>query len=29
MLEACEATIARNVTQNLYELHLKPLFIGD
>lgn len=29
MLEACEATVARNVTENLYERHLKPLFIGD
>jgi hypothetical protein len=28
MLEACEATIARNVTENLYERHLKPLFGG-
>ena len=26
MLEACEPTIARNVTENLYERHLKPLF---
>jgi tagaturonate epimerase len=29
MLEDCEPTIARNVTQNLYERHLKPLFIGN
>jgi hypothetical protein len=28
MLEACEATIARNVTENLYERHLKPLFVS-
>ena len=28
MLEACEETIARNVTQNLFERHLRPLFIG-
>jgi hypothetical protein len=28
MLEACEPTIARNVTQNLYDRHLKPLFVG-
>ena len=28
MLEACEETIARNVTENLYERHIKPLFIG-
>ncbi len=29
MLDTCEATVARNVTENLYERHLKPLFIGD
>src|SRR5262249_9672160 len=28
MLNACEATIARNVTTNLYERHLRPLFVG-
>jgi hypothetical protein len=28
MLEACEPTIARNVTENLYERHLKPLFLN-
>ncbi len=28
MLERCEATVAKNVTENLYERHLKPLFIG-
>jgi tagaturonate epimerase len=28
MLDACEPTVARNVTKNLYERHLKPLFIG-
>jgi hypothetical protein len=27
MLDACEPTIARNVTENLYERHLKPLFV--
>jgi hypothetical protein len=27
MLEACEPTIARNVTGNLYDRHLKPLFL--
>jgi hypothetical protein len=27
MLEACEPTIAKNVTANLYERHLKPLFV--
>lgn len=28
MLNACEASVAKNVTENLYERHLKPLFIG-
>src|SRR5918911_1700285 len=28
MLEACELTVARNVTENLYERHIKPIFIG-
>lgn len=28
MLKRCEATVAKNVTENLYERHLKPLFIG-
>jgi hypothetical protein len=28
-LEACEEAISRNVTENLYERHLKPLFIAD
>lgn len=28
MLEACEPTISRNVTGNLYDRHLKPLFVG-
>ncbi len=28
MLKTCEATIAKNVTENLYERHLKPLFVG-
>ena len=28
MLEACETTVAKNVTENLYERHLKPLFLG-
>ena len=26
MLQACEPSISRNVTQNLYERHLRPLF---
>jgi len=29
LLEACEPTIARNVTTNLYDRHLKPLFVGN
>ena len=29
MLQACEATIGRNVTENLYERHMKPLFLVD
>jgi hypothetical protein len=29
MLNACEDTIARNVTDNLFERHLKPLFLAD
>jgi tagaturonate epimerase len=28
MLEACEETVGRNVTENLYERHLRPLFPG-
>ena len=28
LLQACEKDIARNVTQNLYERHLKPLFLS-
>jgi len=28
MLDACEASIARNVTANLYERHLRPLFLA-
>jgi tagaturonate epimerase len=27
LLETCESTVARNVTENLYDRHLKPLFI--
>ena len=27
MLERCEASISRNVTQNLFERHIKPLFL--
>ena len=28
MLAACETSVSKNVTENLYERHLKPLFIG-
>lgn len=28
MLKACETDVSRNVTTNLYDRHLKPLFIG-
>jgi hypothetical protein len=28
MLEACETTVAKNVTENLFERHMKPLFIA-
>lgn len=28
LLKKCEASISRNVTMNLYERHLKPIFIG-
>jgi len=28
MLEACEPSVARNVTTNLYDRHIKPLFVG-
>jgi hypothetical protein len=28
MLNTCEAAVAKNVMDNLYERHLKPLFIG-
>jgi hypothetical protein len=27
MLQQCEATIARNVTTNLFDRHIKPLFL--
>jgi hypothetical protein len=29
LLESCEPSIARNVTGNLYERHIVPLFIGE
>ncbi len=29
LLESCESDIARNVTENLYERHIRPLFIDD
>jgi hypothetical protein len=28
-LERCELVVARNVTENLYERHLRPLFVGE
>ncbi len=28
MLDACEETIARNVNKNLYERHIKPIFLS-
>jgi hypothetical protein len=28
MLEACEESVSRNVSANLFERHIKPLFIG-
>ena len=28
MLDECEESISRNVTENLYERHLKPLFLS-
>ena len=28
MLAACEPAVARNVTENLFDRHLKPLFLG-
>jgi len=28
MLDACEESIARNVTENLYDRHLRPLLLG-
>jgi len=27
MLAECQEAVSRNVTQNLYERHLKPLFL--
>jgi hypothetical protein len=28
-LAECEASVSRNVTENLYQRHLKPLFLGE
>jgi hypothetical protein len=28
MIEACEESISRNVTTNLYDRHMKPIFLG-
>jgi hypothetical protein len=27
MLDECEESISRNVTQNLFERHIRPLFL--
>ena len=29
MLEECEESISRNVTANLFERHIRPLFLGN
>jgi hypothetical protein len=29
LVQACETTIARNVTSNLFDRHLRPVFIGS
>jgi hypothetical protein len=29
LLDACEESISRNVTQNLFDRHIAPLFLGD
>ncbi len=29
MLETCEANVSRNVTENLFERHIKPLFLTE
>ena len=29
LLDACQDAVARNVTFNLYQRHMKPLFVGD
>jgi hypothetical protein len=29
LLKQCEPTISKNVTENLYDRHLKPLLVGD
>ena len=29
MLQTCRETVERNVTANIYERHLRPLFLGD
>jgi hypothetical protein len=28
LLEECESSVARNVTTNLFERHIKPLFLA-
>ena len=29
LLDACESTIARNVTTNLFDRHIRPLFLAS
>jgi hypothetical protein len=29
MLERCEESISRNVTENLFDRHIKPVFLGQ
>jgi hypothetical protein len=29
LVEACEPSIARNVTENLFARHIQPVFIGE
>jgi hypothetical protein len=28
MLERCEESISRNVTENLFDRHIQPIFLG-
>jgi hypothetical protein len=29
MLDVCEESISRNVTENLFDRHIKPIFLGN